>query len=123
MKRYTSLLIMSAALSYGPSCSSSKSATVDLRGRLINAPEDYYLVVCDTGEKIRVDVYALQPWWPQISSAVDAGPGLAPPLYVEMKATVESNGSYGHADKTNRGVVEVKEMQTVSATIPVECSQ
>ena len=122
MKRYTSLLTMALILSSIVSCSKSNSATVDLRGKLINAPEDYYLVVCETGEKVWVDVYALQPWWQQLT-AVDAGPGLAPPLYVEMQATVESNGPYGHADKTNRGVVEVKKMPTISATIPVECSQ
>jgi hypothetical protein len=123
MKRHTFLLTLALVLSSVVSCSKSNSATVDLRGKLINAPEDYYLVVCETGERVWVDVYALQPWWPQLTSAVDAGPGLAPPLYVEMQATVESNGPYGHADKTNRGVVEVKKMPTISATIPVECSQ
>ena len=123
MKRYASLLILAIVLSSAASCSSSKSSSLDLRGTLINAPEDYYLVVCETGEKIWVDEYALQPWWQQLASAVDAGPGLAPPRYVEMTATVESNAPYGHADKTSRGVVGVKEMRTISATIPGECSQ
>jgi hypothetical protein len=105
------------------SCSKSNSSTVDLRGRLINAPEDYFLVVCETGEQVWVDLYALQPWWSQMTSAVDAGAGLAPPLYVDMTAKVESNGPYGHALKTNRAVVQVEEMRTVSATIPADCSQ
>jgi len=108
--------------SIGTSCSKSAS-TVDLRGRLINAPEDYYLIVCETGEKVWVDVYVLQPWWSQMSSAVDAGVGPAPPLYVDMKAKVESNGPYGYGIKTNRAVVQIDEMRTIDAAIPAECSQ
>jgi hypothetical protein len=104
------------------SCSKSAS-TVDLRGRLINAPEDYYLIVCETGEQVWVDVYTLQPWWSQMSSAADAGVGPAPPLYVDMKAKVENNGPYGYGIKTNRAVVQIDEMRTIDAAIPAECSQ
>jgi hypothetical protein len=123
MKRHTSLLILTIALSAGAACSSSKSTTVGLRGKLINAPEDYYLVLCNTGEKLWVDVYALQPWWKQVATAVDAGTGLVPPLYVEMDATLQDNGPYGHAEKTNREVWLIKDLRTVSADIPADCSR
>jgi len=122
MKRHTFSLVMLVLLAVSGSCSKSGSSTVDLRGRLINAPEDYFLVVCETGEQIWVDVYALQPWWSQMSAAVDAGAGLAPPLYVDMRAKVESSGPYGHAAKTNRAVVMVEEIRSLTATIPVDCS-
>ena len=120
MKRYCSLLFALVLLAVVGSC--SKTTTVDLRGRLLNAPEDYFLVVCETGEQLWVDLYALQPWWSQMTSAVDAGPGLAPPLYVDMTAKVESNGPYGHAAKTNRAVVAVDEIRMITATIPADCS-
>jgi hypothetical protein len=123
MKRCVFLLVTVMLLAVSGSCSKSSLSTVDLRGRLINAPEDYFLVVCETGEQLWVDLYALQPWWSQMTSAVDAGAGLAPPLYVEMRAKVESSGPYGHAAKTNRAVVEVEEMRTISATIPADCAQ
>jgi hypothetical protein len=123
MKRYVSLFAMAMLLSVSSSCSKSSASTVDLRGRLINAPEDYFLTVCETGEQLWVDVYTLQPWWSQMTSAVDAGVGLAPPLYVEMRAKVEGNGPYGHATKLNRAVVEIEEMRTITATIPTDCSQ
>lgn len=123
MKRYASLLIMAMLLSGSSSCSKSSALTMDLRGRLINAPEDYFLTTCETGEQLWVDVYTLEPWWSQVTSAVDAGVGLAPPLYVEMRAKVEGNGPYGHAIKLNRAVVEIEEMPTITATIPTDCSQ
>ena len=118
MKRYAFLLPLVMLLAVAGSCTKSSSSTVDLRGRLINAPEDYFLVVCETGEQLWVDLYTLQPWWSQMTSAVDAGAGLAPPLYVDMRAKVENNGPYGHAAKTNRAVVEVEEMRTIDAVIP-----
>jgi len=123
MKRHASLLITVILLAVSGSCSKSNSSTVDLRGRLINAPEDYYLIVCETGEQVWVDVYTLQPWWSQMSSAADAGVGPAPPLYVDMKAKVENNGPYGYGIKTNRAVVQIDEMRTIDAAIPAECSQ
>jgi hypothetical protein len=123
MKRYASLLITVMLLTVSWSCSKTSASTVDLRGRLINAPEDYFLTVCDTGERLWVNVYTLQPWWSELASAVDAGAGLAPPLYVEMRAKVEVNGPYGHATKLNRAVVEIEEMRTVALTIPTDCSQ
>jgi hypothetical protein len=123
MKAQVSLLGAFLLLtSVAASCSKS-SSTVDLRGRLVNAPEDYYLIVCETGEEVWVDLYALEPWWSQLSSAVDASVGLAPPLYVDMRAKVESNGPYGHAIKTDRAVVQVEEMRAIDAAIPAECSQ
>jgi len=123
MKRCAPLLISVMLISVSTSCSKSSTSTVDLRGRLINAPEDYFLSVCETGEQLWVDVYTLQAWWPRITSAVDAGPGLAPPLYVEMRAKVEGNGPYGHATKLDRAIVEIIEMRTVTAVIPTDCSQ
>lgn len=121
MKRYLSLLV-TAMLSVSGSCSKSSSSMVDLRGTLINTPEDYSLVVCETGEQLWVDLHALQPWWPQLTSGFDAGPGLAPPLYVDMRAKVMSDGPYGHAIKTSRAVMEVEEVRTIDANIPADCS-
>ena len=116
-------LLVSAFLLVASASCSKGASTADFRGRLINAPEDYFLVVCETGERLWVDLYALQPWWPGMTSAIDAGGGLAPPLYVDMRAKVESNGPYGHGDKTNRAIVAVEEMRTITATIPSDCAQ
>ena len=104
------------------SCGSDRSAShTDLRGRLVAFPEDYYLQLCETGETLWVDQYALQPWWDQISGTHDGG--FPPPLYLDMKAKVVSSGPYGHATKTDRGVIAVDEMRTISTDIPSDCSQ
>ena len=129
MKHGVSLLIVVVLLAFAASCSTNKStsdlrstSTVDLRGTLINYPEDYFLVVCETGERLTVEIDAVQPWWSQMASPVDAGgPPLTPPMYVDMRAKVESNGPYGMAVKTNRRVVNIEEVRTLTATIPGDC--
>jgi hypothetical protein len=123
MKRSVSLLIVVVLLALSASCSTNTS-TVELRGTLINYPEDYFLVVCETGERVTVEIDAMQPWWSQMASPVDAGGlPLTPPMYVDMRAKVESGGPYGMAVKTNRRVVHVEEVRTLTATIPGNCLQ
>jgi len=124
MKRYPSLLIVVLLLAVSGSCSKDSSSTVDLRGTLINYPEDYFLVVCETGERLTVEIHAMEPWSSQMASPVDAGAlPLTPPMYVDMRAKVESNGPYGMTVKTNRRVVQVEEVRTLTATIPGACQQ
>lgn len=118
-----SLLLLSLLVT---SCGSKNSGSImDLRGRLINAPEDFYLDLCNTGERLWVALYALEPWFPQISGTADGGTavGLSPPLFVDMTAKVESNGPYGHATKTSRAVVEIETMRSITPDIPSDCTQ
>ena len=65
MKRCVPLLLVVALLASSDSCSTN-IATVDLRGTLVNYPEDYFLVVCETGERVTVEIDAIQPWWSQM---------------------------------------------------------
>jgi hypothetical protein len=123
MKPFAASVMTISLLAALGSCSKGSSSNIDLRGRLMNLPEDYLLVLCETGESLWVDVYTLQPWWPEMTSAVDAGGGLAPPLYVEMKAKVGSNGPYGHGVRMNRAIVEIDEIRAITATIPPDCQQ
>jgi hypothetical protein len=55
MKHHLLLLVTTMHFAVSGSCSKSSPSTVDLRGTLINLPEDYFLVVCETGEQLWVD--------------------------------------------------------------------
>jgi hypothetical protein len=120
MKRYLFSFVTGMILLAPVSCSEDSASMVDLRGRLTYGPEDVFLTVCDTGEILWVDLYALQPWWPQMGATGDAG--LAPPMYLNMRAAVESKGPYGHGAKLDRAVVSVEAMRTITPTIPTDCS-
>ena len=125
MKRCVPLLLVVTLLASSDSCSTNIE-TVNLRGTLFHAPEDYFLVVCETGESVTVEIDAIQPWWSQMPAPVDAGVigiPLTPPMYVDMRAKVVSGGPYGHAVKTNRKVVQIEEVRTLTATIPGDCLQ
>ena len=118
-----SLLLLSLLAT---SCGSSDSGfEMDLRGRLNNAPEDFYLDLCTTGERLWVSPSALEPWLSQINGATDGGTaaGFFPPLFVDITGKVESKGPYGGAIRTPRAVVEIETMRSITPDIPSDCTQ
>jgi len=102
----------------------STTATVDIQATLHMGFEQWVFVDCTTGEYYCVDVDTLKPWWDALSSP-DAGPQTPmqqPPFYLDMRAQIASaNNPRWRNPACARGVVEIFEMRTLSATIPATC--
>ena len=128
MRLFLSLLIVSSLCALSSGCKDEESSirVVDIRGRLVAFPEDMWIVDCLTHDEYWIDPYTIRPWWDSIDVALaDAGPDPSsfPPLYIDIRAKIDSNGRFGHNIQLSKAVLEVEEMRLISAEFPAFCSQ